>query len=117
VNADLAQSYVAAGWEKAGEIDVLPRTLASVMAEHLPAGVAVDLLTIDVEGEELAVLRSGNWDIYRPTVVIIEVLLTPLAQLRDDPAVRFLIEQGYEIRFRLFNSVVLTRDAIEARSG
>jgi hypothetical protein len=31
--------------------------------------------------------------------------------------VRFLMELGYEARFRLFNSVVLTRETAEARSG
>lgn len=110
VNESLADSYVAAGWEKAGEVELLPKTLASVMDEHVPKGVSVDLLTVDVEGEELAVLRSGNWKACRPPVVIIEALSTPLAQLHDDPAVRFLIDLGYEARFRLFNSVVLTAE-------
>lgn len=107
-NTILAQTYLAAGWEKTGEVELLPKTLANVMDQHVPAGVAVDLLSIDVEGEELAVLRSGNWEAYRPAVVIIEALSTPLAQLFDEPAVRFLVELGYEARFRLFNSVVLT---------
>jgi FkbM family methyltransferase len=109
-NAGLAQSYVAAGWEKTGEIELLPKTLASVMDEYVPATVAVDLLTVDVEGEELAVLRSGNWETYRPTVVIIEALSTSFAQLDDEPAIRFLIDLGYEARSRLLNSVVLTRE-------
>jgi FkbM family methyltransferase len=109
-NAALAQSYVAAGWEKTGEVELVPRTLASLMDEHVPAAVAIDLLSIDVEAEELAVLRSGNWKAYRPSVVIIEVLSTHLVRLPDEPAVRFLIEQGYEPRFRLFNSVVLARE-------
>jgi hypothetical protein len=109
-NTFLAQGYVAAGWEKTGEVELLPRTLASVMDEHVPAGVSIDLLTIDVESEELAVLRSGNWEAYRPAVVVIEALSTPLGHLPDEPAVRFLIGLGYEPRFRLFNSVVLTRE-------
>jgi hypothetical protein len=107
-SATLAKSYVAAGWEKTGEIELLPKSLAGVMGEHVPASTTVDLLSIDVEGEELGVLRSGDWDAYRPVVVVIEALATSLARLQDEPAVRFLTDRGYEARFRLFNSVVLT---------
>ncbi|MBR0843863.1 FkbM family methyltransferase [Bradyrhizobium liaoningense] len=108
-NTILAQTYVSAGWEKTGEVELLPKTLTSVMDEHVPAGEPIDLLTIDVEGEELAVLRSGNWEAYRPAVIVIEALSTPLGQLLDEPAVRFLIGLGYEPRFRLFNSVVFAQ--------
>ena len=53
-------------------------------------------------------LRSGDWDAYRPTFVVIEALSTSFARIPADPAVRFLTDLGYEPRFRLFNSVVLS---------
>ncbi len=44
-------------------------TLAQLCAEH---GLAeIDFLTIDVEGGEAEVLRGGDWQRYRPKVVLI----------------------------------------------
>ncbi|BAM86874.1 SAM-dependent methyltransferase [Bradyrhizobium oligotrophicum S58] len=108
-NAELADSYVAAGWDKTGEIELRPKTLASIMDEFVPPGINVDLLSVDVEGAELAVLRSGNWDVYAPAVIIIEALSTPFAEMHQDPALRYLLARNYEVRFRLFNSVILAR--------
>jgi FkbM family methyltransferase len=109
-NASLASSYVAQGSEEIGEVELTPRRLADIMNEHVPAGTNIDLLSVDVEGEELGVLRSGDWDVYRPTFVIIEALSTSFARIPEDPAVRFLNDLGYEPRFRLFNSVVLSAE-------
>jgi FkbM family methyltransferase len=38
------------------------------------SNMEVDFLSIDVEGFELSVLNSNNWNLYRPKVVLIEVL-------------------------------------------
>ncbi|CAK0768499.1 hypothetical protein CCP2SC5_440028 [Azospirillaceae bacterium] len=97
VDKALAESYIIDGWEKIGEVDVVP------------LGTKIDLLTVDVEGEDLAVLRSGDWEKYRPDVIIIEALSTPLMMLSNHPAVQFLTERGYEARFRLFNSIVFSK--------
>lgn len=48
-------------------VDVIP--LTNIMARH----TEVDFLTIDVEGQELEVLESNDWDLYRPKVVSTEV--------------------------------------------
>jgi FkbM family methyltransferase len=46
-------------------------TLAKVLEEHV-ADVTVDFLSIDVEGHERQVLVGGDWDRFRPRVVIVE---------------------------------------------
>ena len=48
------------------------RTLKSVLDDHLPPNTRVDFLTVDCEHEDLAVLRSNDWDRYRPRVVAVE---------------------------------------------
>jgi FkbM family methyltransferase len=46
--------------------------LDSILSEHLPDGVAINFLKVDVEGYEREVLESNNWKKYRPEVLCIE---------------------------------------------
>lgn len=54
------------------QIRLRTRTLKSVLDDHLPKGTTVDFLTVDCEHEDLAVLRSNDWERYRPRVVAVE---------------------------------------------
>lgn len=54
-------------------------TLASVCAQHLPAGQEVHFLKVDVEGFEEQALRSNNWTDFRPWIVLVEATL-PMTQ-------------------------------------
>jgi hypothetical protein len=48
------------------EYKLKTRTLSSVLGEYLPAGIAIDFMSIDVEGMEIEVLRSNDWLKYSP---------------------------------------------------
>lgn len=45
-------------------------TLARICEEHVDA--PIDFLSIDVEGHELEVLQGGDWERWRPRVVVVE---------------------------------------------
>ena len=83
----------AAGHRVVKELDVDIRPLSDLLAQHLPADVDFGLLSVDVEGRDLDVLESNDWDRFRPRVVCCEQ-----HQLlgKDPPAVRFLEPLGYE---------------------
>ena len=51
------------------QIEVRP--LREVLAERLP-GARIDFMTIDTEGYEGEVLRSNDWERFRPLVLLIE---------------------------------------------
>ena len=55
-------------------IKVNVRKLDTVLAEHHPPVKAVDVLAIDVEGWEIAVMRGFDMHRFRPKVVILENL-------------------------------------------
>ena len=71
-------------------------TLADVCRAHVPARTEIDFLKVDVEGWEERVLRGGDWDAYRPRVVVVEAV-EPLSDTPSweswDP---FMREQRYE---------------------
>ena len=106
-DAALAARYVERGWPMLGKIELRPRPLASILAEHMPPGKGIDIMSVDAEGEDLAVLSSNDWNRFRPSVLVIEVLDTPMAELSSHAAVRFLAGKGYEPTSRLLNSVIL----------
>jgi hypothetical protein len=58
------------------------------------------LLDIDVEGAELSVLESNDWDKYLPRVIAVEEWTSPIYIATD---VRKLLEnQGYQLVSRCF---------------
>jgi FkbM family methyltransferase len=69
-----------AGWSTKFETqlgDLIERTisvstLAQVCNQHVPAGVEIDFLKVDVEGHEAEVIAGGDWDSWRPRIVLIE---------------------------------------------
>ena len=48
--------------------------LSDVLSEHIDEGAVIDFLSVDVEGFELKVLSSSDWDKYRPRLVCVEAL-------------------------------------------
>lgn len=94
-------------------VSVHSMTLADVLRERARGVQKIDLLTIDVEGHDLQVLRSNNWDEFRPEAVLVEVLETRLGDLLDEPAVAFLVSLGYDVYAKLVRTVMLVDSRAE----
>jgi FkbM family methyltransferase len=60
------------GEDSCRTIKVQTDRLDTILAKWWDAGCAFGLLTIDVEGHEIETLRSNDWNLYRPWVVIVE---------------------------------------------
>lgn len=56
------------------EIRVAVRRLDTILATYAPEVTALDLVSVDVEGWELEVLRGLSFDRYQPKVLVIENL-------------------------------------------
>jgi FkbM family methyltransferase len=79
--------------------------LAELLGRHLPAGRSVDLLTVDVEGLDLEVLRSNDWQRFRPALVVAEDLgADTLAAATSSPISMFLGDLGYSPIARTMSS-------------
>ena len=107
-DATLAESRRAAGWAFTGKTLVKCMPLSTIIDRHLPQlqSSQVDLLTIDAEGLDLRVLRSNDWDRYRPRVIVVEILGSDLFQIMRSDTVTFLAGVGYTPSAKLYNSVV-----------
>ena len=65
--------------------------------------VKIDFLNIDVEGAEMKVLRTLNFEIYEPKLICIEILgyrdldsMEREIRIKDDEIYRYLIEKNYK---------------------
>jgi FkbM family methyltransferase len=83
------------------------RTLRDVLDEFLPPRVSIDVMSVDVEGHDFDVLESNDWARFRPRLLLVEVLNTPLSALADSDIVQLLDVHGYELQSKLVNTVVL----------
>jgi hypothetical protein len=64
--------------------------------DHLPAGRVIDFMSVDVEGLDLQVLRSNDWERYRPVVVVIEeTAVSSLAAATQNECAAFMIGKDY----------------------
>jgi FkbM family methyltransferase len=83
-------------WQLLERTVVPVRTLASVFSEHLGSN-QIGFMSVDVEGFDLAVLRSNDWQLYRPRIVMAESLEAHLGQISRCPIHALMTSQGYEI--------------------
>ena len=88
------------------EYELRPRTLASLLGGLLPGATKIDLMSVDVEGLDLDVLRSNDWERYRPTLLLVEVLQTELSTLDSQEIVHFLRDRNYRPIAKLYNTVI-----------
>lgn len=69
------------------------------------------ILSIDVEGKEMDVLNSIDWDIYRPLIIVIEMIpysTTLTVGIKNEEIIKFMMQHDYiEFAFTGINSIFI----------
>jgi len=86
-------------------IVVQVQTLADILAVYPAPHGSPSLLSVDVEGYDLKVLRSNDWGAFRPRFVLTESIGTSIKNLLNDPQCRFLSSVGYAPLAKTMNTV------------
>jgi FkbM family methyltransferase len=85
--------------------------LDRILERHVPPGISVDLLTVDTEGYDEAVLASNDWDAFRPGIVVAELLgMMSLQAVQNASVSRMLAGYGYSPFAKAVNSVIYVMD-------
>jgi FkbM family methyltransferase len=71
-SSEEAQKYKALGYKLEKECDVRIIPLWRAIEEH-SGGKEIDFLSVDAEGYDLQVLKSNNWEKFRPKVLCVEI--------------------------------------------
>lgn len=78
------------------EVEIETYPLAEILDKYLSAGQKIDFLTIDVEGLDLMVLQSNNWNKYKPAYILVEDRID-FTNLSHSEVYKYLEQQGYQL--------------------
>lgn len=101
-----ADPHFAQRWASSAEVvrrvPLRCRSLTDILGEH-SAPAELDFLNVDVEGMELEVLESLDFERFRPRLIALEIHGLDLASLASSPVIRLLAARDY--RFRAYNGL------------
>ena len=91
-----AKKYCDDGADISDVIAIKTKPLSQILEENLPEGQNIDFLDVDVEGLDLEVLKSNEWQRFSPTCVVVESHGSLTEDFSKTEVYRFLTSQGYE---------------------
>ena len=97
-------------WHIRSTVDVPVSPLSEILEKHLPNGQRIDFFSIDVEGFDLDVLQSNDWEKYRPLVVLVETFGLSFENLASDPVTEYLHTLGYVVYSKTVNTTFFVED-------
>jgi FkbM family methyltransferase len=69
--------------------------LDSLLHSHVPVNTKIDFMSIDVEGLDLEVLMSNDWQSIRPRFVLVEIFGKWLSDILATDSAKYLAAQDY----------------------
>ena len=96
------------GYRIIGSRKIETISLAEAIEQNIAraGSTLIDFFSIDVEGLDLQVLESNNWDKFRPAMIVAECLDLAFKDLGMDPVAEFLSDKGYVIYAKTGHSVI-----------
>lgn len=85
------------GWAIIDQKVVTVKPISQLLDENLRPGQEIDIMDIDVEGMDDEVLRSNDWDKYRPKALLVEIHAASVYNITNNPTVSYLSGKGYEV--------------------
>lgn len=95
------------------QIEIKPSKLSSILEQYLPKSTVIDFLSIDVEGLEIEVLKSNNWEVYRPRVLLVESLAKNISHLSGLDIVEFMTNNEYEGFAKTPNGIFFVEKSVQ----
>lgn len=78
--------------------------LTEILNTHLPLSQKIDFMSIDVEGLDMEVLRSNDWQKYKPEVLVVECVYADYEDIQNMETVIYLKQLGYSFFAKTFSS-------------
>ena len=83
-----------------------------MLSKHILPDQEIDFITIDVEGFDLKVLKSIDLTIYKPKVILIEIINNKFDDFLTNEANEFLGANKYTLYARTVNTSIFIRNAL-----
>ncbi|HET9055386.1 MAG TPA: FkbM family methyltransferase [Chitinophagaceae bacterium] len=85
-------------------VKIKTRTLAEILDTYLPPAQKIDFMSIDVEGLDMEVLQSNNWEKYKPEVLVVECVYQDSDDIKNMEATVYLKKLGYSFFAKTINT-------------
>ena len=94
------------------KIELKTQRLETILDKYIPTLkiAEIDFMTVDVEGFDLRVLKSNNWDKYRPNFILAEDLFSTIIESYNGELNAFMRTIGYTMKAKTFNTVLFQKD-------
>lgn len=102
---ELTDLYTSKGFQLIFQKNLETSTLEEILNANLPENQSIDFLSVDVEGLDLQVLQSNNWDRFSPRFVLVEILNASFAELDKSDLAVFMKSKGYRLHAKSENTV------------
>ena len=85
------------------------KTLTEVLNLYLKNESKIDFMSIDVEGLDLEVLQSNDWNKYKPDFLLVEIQKYGLENLKNHKIYEFISNKEYELICSTINTFIFKR--------
>ncbi len=85
------------------------KKLSEILDEYLVEGTEIDFMSVDVEGYEYEVLSSNNWNKYKPTYLLVEILDTELEKISKNKVYLYLRSKNYRMIKKIGRTTLFKR--------
>ena len=89
---------------------IMTTTLNAVLENSPFKEKKIDLLNIDTEGNDSKVLKSLNFDIYNPSIIIIETHLKTIDDITNSDIYLFLFKRKYILKSWTVYSLIFIKE-------
>jgi len=79
------------------ELNLKVTSLEQVFNNYSNYFTKIDFMSIDVEGMDYEVLKTNNWDKYKPSVIVVELNCSDVEDLNENESSQYLFDLGYKI--------------------
>ena len=97
------------------EVQVEIAPAADIFARYLAPGQIIDFMTVDVEGLDAQVLKSNDWQQYRPMVVAVEIYGKSVAGALTDEVASLMTAANYVFYSKTVNTAFFADATVIAK--
>ena len=101
---EFAQEMIEKGSRLTQTINLPTKKLKEILETYLPDNQKINFLTLDVENLELEVLKSNDWNTFRPELIVVE----SLQQRNKAQLESYLMDVNYRLTSQTINNLYFT---------
>lgn len=107
------ESVIADGYRLVNKCQIRTMSLKDILSRYKENNKKINFLSIDVEGLGYEVLKSNDWSMYRPEVIVVEVLKTnSISDALASKEALYLADKNYTLFSKTINTLFFCEKSI-----